>query len=54
MNGVFVSGWQFRNRMILQERAEPAGAAAALRQRFGRAPLLEETLGRPSVERLLA
>jgi len=53
MNGIFVSGWQFRNRMILQERAEPGEAAAALRRRFGRAPLLEETLGRPSAERML-
>ncbi|HAL25610.1 MAG TPA: hypothetical protein DCP25_02570 [Chloroflexi bacterium] len=54
MNGIFLSGWQYRNRMILQEHAEPGDAAKELRRRFGRPPLLEETLGRPSVAHVLA
>jgi predicted AlkP superfamily phosphohydrolase/phosphomutase len=54
MNGVCVSGWQFKNRIIMQRWGEPAGVLGPLERRFGRAPLLEETLGPTTPSRLLS
>ena len=53
MNGLCLSGWQFRNRIILQDWALPATEGRRLRQRFGHAPLIEETLGPRSPSHLL-
>lgn len=53
MNGLCLSGWQFRNRIILQDWALPAAERGRLSRRFGNAPLIEETLGPRSPSRLV-
>lgn len=49
MSGVCLSGWQFSNRIILRRWSVPASAGEELRRRFGGAPVIEETLGAPTV-----
>jgi predicted AlkP superfamily phosphohydrolase/phosphomutase len=52
--GVFVSGWQYRNRVAALERwSVPAGAHRRLSRRFGAPPLLEDAYGAQPARRLL-
>lgn len=51
--GACVSGWQFENMISLQRWAAPAAAERMLAGRYGRAPLVQEVFGRPSVRSLL-
>jgi predicted AlkP superfamily phosphohydrolase/phosphomutase len=53
MAGVFVSGWQFRNRTSLFRWSAPPEAHRLLARRFGRPPLVEEIFGQPSPSLLL-
>lgn len=48
MEGLALSGWQFRHKVTLHPWSSPAGVDRALQRRFGRAPLVEEVYGRPS------
>ena len=52
LDGVFLSGWQFRNRVVLPARSRPPGAECALRRRFGRSPSIEEVFGPQSLATL--
>jgi predicted AlkP superfamily phosphohydrolase/phosphomutase len=51
--GVFVSGWQYRNRVAALERwSIPAEAHRTLSRRFGRPPLVEDAYGAQPLGRL--
>jgi predicted AlkP superfamily phosphohydrolase/phosphomutase len=53
--GLFVSGWQYRNRVAALERwSVPEGAHRSLSRRFGAPPLLEDAYGAQPARRLLA
>jgi hypothetical protein len=53
--GLFLSGWQYRNRVAALERwSVPKGAHRKLSRRFGAPPLLEDTYGAQPARRLLA
>lgn len=49
VEGIYLSGWQLRNRLVLPSSARPRGAGRALSRRFSRAPLLDDVYGPPSV-----
>lgn len=52
--GLFVSGWQYRNRVAALERwSVPADAHRRLSRRFGPPPLLEDAYGAQPARRLL-
>jgi predicted AlkP superfamily phosphohydrolase/phosphomutase len=51
--GLFLSGWQFRNRIVLPPWSVPRGAHARLQRRYGRSPRLEEVFGTQSAATLL-
>lgn len=51
--GMFVSGWQFTDRVVLQPWSVPAGARRGLERLFGPSPPAEEIFGRPRVGELL-
>jgi predicted AlkP superfamily phosphohydrolase/phosphomutase len=51
-DGVFLSGWQFRNRVVLPARSRPNDAGRRLRRQFGRAPSVEEVFGVQSLATL--
>lgn len=54
-DGLFLSGWQYRNRVAALERwSVPEGAHRKLSRRFGAPPLLEDTYGAQPARRLLA
>jgi predicted AlkP superfamily phosphohydrolase/phosphomutase len=53
VDGLFVTGWQLRNRVVLPGRSSPANVYRRLTRRFGRAPLVDEVLGTPSPSMLL-
>jgi predicted AlkP superfamily phosphohydrolase/phosphomutase len=46
MAGVYLSGWQFEDRMALQGRSRPHRARAELARRYGRPPRLDDVYGR--------
>lgn len=48
IDGVFVTGWQFRNVISLERSSVPEQALRALSRSFGRPPLLQEVFGRQS------
>src|SRR5439155_21200930 len=50
----FLSGWQFRNRVVLPARSRPSDAERGLRARFGRSPSIEEVFGLQSLATLRA
>jgi len=53
-DGVFVSGWQYRNRVAALERwSVPPKAHSSLSRRFGGAPLVEDAYGAQPTRRLL-
>src|SRR5256714_3176608 len=52
--GVFVSGWQYRNRVAALERwSVPPGAHASLSRRFGAPPLVGDAYGAQPTRRLV-
>jgi predicted AlkP superfamily phosphohydrolase/phosphomutase len=53
VDGVLVSGWQLRDRVVLRPWSRPEGARARLEGLFGPAPATEEVFGRPSASALL-
>src|SRR5205085_7474982 len=53
-DGVFVSGWQYRNRVAALERwSVPPKAHASLSGRFGAPPLVEDAYGEQPTRRLV-
>ena len=52
MRGVFVSGWQFKNRVVLRTRSIPSGMRRWLERELGRPPAGEEVYGRPAAREL--
>ena len=52
MRGVFVSGWQFKNRVVLRTRSIPSRMYRWLERELGRPPEGEEVYGRPSARGL--
>lgn len=51
--GLWVSGCQFRNRMVLPRWSAPSGALSALEREIGTPPDAETTFGRPDARGLL-
>lgn len=51
--GVLVSGWQLRDRVVLQPWSSPPGAHRRLERLFGPPVAVEEVFGRHSAEELL-
>jgi predicted AlkP superfamily phosphohydrolase/phosphomutase len=54
MNGVWLSGLHFEDRMVLRAGSVPRHARRRLARRHGRPPLLDDVYGRPDPARLLA
>jgi predicted AlkP superfamily phosphohydrolase/phosphomutase len=52
-SGLWLSGWQFRNRMVLPRWSSPPDALATLGRELGPPPTAETTFGRPHVGALL-
>ena len=52
--GLWLSGWQFRNRVVLPPRSRPDDAHRRLQRRLGRSPAVEEVFGTQSRARLEA
>lgn len=52
IDGLYLRGWQFRNRVVLQRAGAPAGAMRHWERRLGRASRGEEVFGRPDEGRL--
>jgi len=52
IDGLYLSGWQFRNRIVLRRAGAPAGARRYWEGRLGRASRGEEVFGRPDERRL--
>ncbi|HEY7322516.1 MAG TPA: alkaline phosphatase family protein [Candidatus Binatia bacterium] len=53
VEGVAMSGWQFRHKVTLRKWSVPEGLDRELERRFGRPSLVEEVYGRPSAPYLL-
>jgi predicted AlkP superfamily phosphohydrolase/phosphomutase len=53
MRGVFLSGWQFRNRVVLRTRSIPGAMQRRLEREFGHPPQGEEVYGRPAGPQLV-
>jgi predicted AlkP superfamily phosphohydrolase/phosphomutase len=53
VEGVAMSGWQFRHKVTLRKWSVPKGLYRELERRFGRPSLVEEVYGRPSAPYLL-
>ena len=49
-----VSGWQLRNRVVLERWDSPAGVSRGWEKRFGRGPAADEVFGRPAARTLLS
>jgi predicted AlkP superfamily phosphohydrolase/phosphomutase len=49
-----VSGWQLRNRVVLERWDSPRGVSREWERRFGRGPAADEVFGRQSIQALLA
>jgi predicted AlkP superfamily phosphohydrolase/phosphomutase len=54
MRGIFLSGWHFTDRMVMQGRSVPRSRRWALARRYGRPPALSDVYGRQSASSLLA
>ena len=54
MNGVFLSGWEFTDRMVMQRRWKPRRGGRRLSRRHGGPPDLSDVYGTPSASMLLA
>ena len=53
MQGLFLTGWQFKNRVVLRTRSVPRSMQRALERELGRPPVGEEVYGRPEAPSLL-
>lgn len=53
MQGLFLTGWQFKNRVVLRTRSVPPSLQRALENELGRPPVGEEVYGRPETPPLL-
>ena len=53
VDGLYVSGWQFANRVVLRSWERPSGALADWKRRLGPGPRAEEVFGEPDERRLL-
>jgi predicted AlkP superfamily phosphohydrolase/phosphomutase len=53
IRGIFLSGWQFKNRVVLRTRSIPARMHRWLAHELGRPPAGEEVYGRPEAPELL-
>lgn len=53
MQGVFLTGWQFKNRVVLRTRSVPSAVQRMVAREFGRPPAGEEVYGRPEARSLL-
>ena len=53
IHGLFLSGWQFKNRIVLRSRSLPASLLRSLEREYGRSPVGEEVYGPPSAFELL-
>jgi len=53
MQGLFLTGWQFKNRVVLRTRSVPGSMQRELERELGRPPLGEEVYGRPETPSLL-
>jgi predicted AlkP superfamily phosphohydrolase/phosphomutase len=53
-DGLCLSGWQYRNRVTNRSWSVPVRARRTLERHFGKPPVIEETFGRSSTQRLLA
>jgi predicted AlkP superfamily phosphohydrolase/phosphomutase len=53
IRGIFLSGWQFKNRVVLRTRSIPAAMQRWLARELGRPPAGEEVYGRPAAPELL-
>ncbi|HYZ76589.1 MAG TPA: alkaline phosphatase family protein [Gaiellaceae bacterium] len=54
LRGLWLCGWQFRNRVVLPPRSRPEDANRRLQRRLGRSPSVEEVFGTQSRARLEA
>jgi predicted AlkP superfamily phosphohydrolase/phosphomutase len=54
LDGVYVSGWQFEDRMVERAVSVPRGRRRALARAHGRPPRLDDVYGRPRAASLLA
>jgi predicted AlkP superfamily phosphohydrolase/phosphomutase len=54
INGVYLSGWQFQDRMVMQRHFVPRRRGRRLSRRHGGSPELSDVYGRPSTPGLLA
>jgi predicted AlkP superfamily phosphohydrolase/phosphomutase len=53
MRGIFLTGWQFKNRVVLRTSSIPNQIYRSLAQEFGAPPVGEEVYGRPAAPELL-
>jgi len=53
MQGLFLTGWQFKNRVVLRTRSVPHSMQRELERELGRPPVGEEVYGRPETPSLL-
>ncbi|MBI4529265.1 MAG: alkaline phosphatase family protein [Deltaproteobacteria bacterium] len=53
IHGLFLSGWQFKNRVVLRTRSVPRSIQRAFERELGRPPVGEEIYGRPDAASLL-
>lgn len=53
MQGLFLTGWQFKNRVVLRTRSVPRSMQRKLERELGRPPVGEEVYGRPETPSLL-
>jgi predicted AlkP superfamily phosphohydrolase/phosphomutase len=53
MHGLFLTGWQFKNRVVLRTRSIPSSIQRELERELGHPPIGEEVYGRPETPSLL-
>lgn len=53
MQGLFLTGWQFKNRVVLRTRSVPSSVQRMLERELGRPPVAEEIYGCPETPSLL-
>jgi len=53
MRGIFLTGWQFKNRVVLRTSSIPNQIHRSLAREFGAPPVGEEVYGRPAARELL-
>jgi len=53
IQGLFLTGWQFKNRVVLRTRSVPTSMQRVLERQLGRPPVGEEVYGYPEVPSLV-